>query len=367
MNLRRTSCHPLRTLFVSFTSVVLVGCGTVWAMEQASGSRIAPDALENAIEYSQHTGGQSLLVRQWGKTVHESYAEGSSLDTARKVFSITKSLAAMACFIAASEGWLDIDRPASDLLTEWKSDPVKRRITVRQLLNQTAGIASGFPSLYAPKLRDKSAQALRLPIVFPPGEQFDYGPAYFEALETLLSRLLEPRGWTVRRFIESRVLSPARAQAASEWRTDGEGNVYLSTGAQLTARGVAVVAGLILSEGRVAARRVFPSRFISEAAAGSSANRMYGLTLWNNQNTSRPAAQIVSIEGTLGREFSPAFWQEACLSLKAPDDLLAMAGSGGTRAYIVPSQGLVIVRFGSGSQFSDAAFLDLLFTRKENR
>jgi CubicO group peptidase (beta-lactamase class C family) len=336
-------------------------------MERASGSRLEPGALRKAIEYSHRTGGQALLVRQWGKTVHESYSEGFSPDTAHKIFSITKSLAAMACFIAVSEGWLDIDRPASDILTEWKSDPVRRRITVRQLLNQTAGIASGFPSLYAPKVRDKSAQALRLPIVFPPGEQFDYGPAYFEALETFLARLLAPRGWTVRQFIESRVLSPVRARAASEWRTDGAGNIYLSTGTQMTARGVAALAGLILSQGRVGTRRVFPSRFIGEVATGSSANRMYGLTVWNNQNASRAAAQIVSIEGTLGREFSPAFWQEACLSLEAPDDLLAMIGSGGMRAYIVPSQGLVIVRFGTGSPFSDAAFLDLLFTREETR
>lgn len=367
MNLRRTSCYSLRSLLVCFTSVAIVGGGTIQAMERASGSRLDPDALKKAVEYSHSTGGRSLLVRQWGKSVHESYAEGSHPKTTHKIFSITKSLAAMACFAAASEGWLDIDRPASDLLTEWKSDPVKRRITVRQLLNQTAGISSGFPSLYNPQLKDKSAQALRLPIVFPPGEQFDYGPAYFEALETLLSRLFEPRGWTSRRFIESRVLSPVRARVASEWRTDGAGNIYLSTGAQMTARGVAAVAGLILSEGRVATRRVFPSRFIGEAAIGSSANRMYALTLWNNQNASRPAAQVVSIEATLGREFSPAFWQEACLSLRAPDDLLAMIGSGGMRAYIVSSQGLVIVRFGTGSPFSDAAFLDLLFTRKENQ
>ncbi len=333
-------------------------------MERASGSRLLPDTLKKAVEYSERSGGQSLLVRQWGRTIHESYAGESNPNTSHKIFSITKSLAAMACFIAASEGWLNLDHPASDILMEWKSNPVKRSITVRQLLNQTAGISSGFPSLYAPRLKDKNARALSLPIVFPPGERFDYGPAYFEVLDTVLSRVLKPRGWTVRGFIESRVLAPVQARTAGEWRTDGAGNVYLSTGAQMTTRGVAAVAGLILSEGRLATRRVFPSRFIAEAASGSNANRMYGLTLWNNKNASRPSTQTVSIEGTLGCAFSPAFWQDACLSLSAPDDLLAMIGSGGMRAYIVPSQGLVIVRFGTSSQFSDAEFLDLLFARK---
>lgn len=332
-------------------------------MESPGGAMLRADAIRNAAEYSRSRNGHALLIRQWGKTLHESYGSGFGANTTQKVFSITKSLTAMACFVAASERWINLDESVADTITEWKKDPKKRTITVRMLLNQTAGISPGFPELYDRRIKDKGARAIRFPVVAIPGTQFDYGPAYFEILEVFLSRKLKPRGLTVQRFMETRVLMPVRAHADRAWHIDGSGNIYLSTGAQMTARGVAAVAGVVLSRGRAGLHTVFSSKFIAEAMQGSMANRMYGLSFWNNQNASRISARELSVEGTLGREFSPEFWQDACLSKNAPADLLAMVGSGGQRAYVVPSQGLVIVRFGSGGRFDDAEFLDVLFTR----
>ncbi len=63
----------------------------------------------------------------------------------------------------------------------------------------------------------------------------------------------------------------------------------------------------------------------------------------------------------LGEEWSPERWGRSSLSAVAPSDLIAMIGSGGLRCYVVPSRKLVIVRFGTGRGFSDAAFLGALF------
>lgn len=330
-------------------------------MESPSKSTLDPRAIQRASEYSQSRGGQALIIRQWGRTLHESYADGHDASHVHRVFSITKSLAAMACFAAAGEGWLSLDERVSDTIDEWKTHPAKRTITVRMLLNQTAGIAAGFPALYSPGLDNKATRAIRLPMVFSPGKQFDYGPSYFEVLEVLLTRKLASRGITARQWISSEVLAPAGAKAGPDWRTDGIGQAFLSTGAMLTARDVVAVANLMLNNGKASHRSVFPSRFVSEAIMGSLANRMYGLSFWNNQNATHPNANEVSVEAVLGRELSPEFWQTGCISRSAPDDLMAMMGSGGMRAYLVPSRGMVVVRFGNGGEFEDAEFLARLF------
>ncbi len=88
---------------------------------------------------------------------------------------------------------------------------------------------------------------------------------------------------------------------------------------------------------------------------------MYGLSFWLNANAARAEASALSIEGTLGQSRSPEEWSRSCISTAAPADLVAMVGSGGERCYIVPSRKMVIVRFGKGSNFSDAEFLRRLF------
>lgn len=332
------------------------------AMERPSSTGITPATIRAAAAYSQSQRGVSLIIRQRGVTLHESHAAETSANHAQCMLSITKSLAALACFAAVADGWLDLDEPVSRTIPDWKSNPSKRGITIRTLLDQSAGIRDGYRELYARGLRDKRRAALALPMRWSPGARFDYGPSYYEILEIVLSKKLATRGEpSLRRWIERRVLNPTGAQTADTWRTDGTGTIYLSTGTELSARGLLGVATMVASGGRSGLRQVVPRAFIAEAARGSAVNRMYGLGFWTNQNAARATAREVSVEGTLGQEFAPDFWREACLSTSAPPDLLAMIGSGGQRAYIVPSTGLVIIRLGAGGGFEDAEFLAKLF------
>lgn len=88
---------------------------------------------------------------------------------------------------------------------------------------------------------------------------------------------------------------------------------------------------------------------------------MYGLSFWLNRNARQQGAKPISVEETLGEEWTSDLWDRSSLSAVAPPDLIAMIGSGGIRCYVVPSQKLVVVRFGTGRGFSDAAFLSALF------
>lgn len=320
----------------------------ILAMASPRGSDVSLAVMESALRYSEKQGGHALLISQYGRIVHESYSPGFGAAEFHPVYSITKSLAALGCLSAVSEGRLDLDEPVANVITEWQGDARKKKITTRQLLDQTAGLSPGFPVLYAPGIKNKNQRAMRLPMVAGPGERFDYGPSYFEVIEELMRRKfpIPPRS-----FLESRVLSPAKASVAPGWQTDLVGNAYFSTGAAFTARGLAAMGQSI------------PRRF-PEIGRGSEANAMYGLGFWSNQAAGRADAQELSVERTLGQEFPAAFWGRSCLAKAAPPDLIAMIGSGGQRCYLVPSYGLVIVRFGKGSAFRDADFLNILFGRR---
>ena len=59
---------------------------------------------------------------------------------------------------------LDLDEPVSRTIESWRKDPRKARVTIRQLLDFSAGLAPGF-GLQQNDYGDRDRAALRLPLV----------------------------------------------------------------------------------------------------------------------------------------------------------------------------------------------------------
>src|SRR5437867_5087405 len=93
-----------------------------------------------AAKYSEGKRGFSMLVMQNGHTIFEHYANGGAVDGRWPIFSGTKSFWGIAALVAVGEGLFRLDDRVSDTITEWRSDPRKSQITVRQLLSATDGI-----------------------------------------------------------------------------------------------------------------------------------------------------------------------------------------------------------------------------------
>ncbi|PYL10693.1 MAG: hypothetical protein DME33_00010 [Verrucomicrobia bacterium] len=93
-----------------------------------------------AAKYSESKRGVSMLVLQNGRTIFEHYANGGSASGRWPIFSGTKSFWGIAALAAAHDGLFRLDDLVSDTIPEWKSDPRKSRITIRQLLDQTDGM-----------------------------------------------------------------------------------------------------------------------------------------------------------------------------------------------------------------------------------
>lgn len=307
-----------------------------------------------AAEYSESRRGTSMLVLQNGRTIFEHYANGGSAGGRWPIFSGTKSFWGIAALAAVHDGLFKLDDLVADTITEWKSDPRKSRITIRQLLSQIDGI-EGASFLQRPSIRDRNTMAIRLPTLAEPGTSFIYGPSHLQIFSELLRRKLGSRSTIA--YFEGHV-ADRLGLGRLNYKKDSLGNPLPATGFELTAREWARLGQLILGNGNYRWRQIAPANLLREALAGSQANPAYGLTFWLNQEA--PIGREADIERMLDFPWQNVQWNGVCICKDAPADMVVALGSHYQRLFIIPSLKAIIVRQGSEAKFSDAHFLRLL-------
>ena len=320
---------------------------------------IQPADCARAAKYSESRRGSAILVMQNGRTIFERYADAGSAKRRWPIFSGTKSFWGIAALAALQEGLFKLDDPVSDTITEWKNDPRKSQITIRQLLSQTDGIEAAS-RLQRPSIRDRNAMAIALPSLAAPGSAFIYGPSHIQIFTELLRRKL--RGRSLISYFEGRVANPLGLRDL-KYKKDARGNPLPATGFELTAREWARLGELAIGNGNYNRRQVVPSHVLREAFVGSQVNPAYGLTFWLNQEA--PNGREADMERMLDLPWQNARWADVCICKDAPADMVVALGSHYQRLFIIPSLKAVIVRQGSGGNFSDAQFLRLVLGRME--
>ncbi len=310
-----------------------------------------------AAKYSESKRGVSILVMQNGRTIFEHYVNGGSVRGRWPIFSGTKSFWGIAALAAARDGLFKLDDPVSDTITEWKNDPRKSQITIRELLNQTDGI-EGASRLQRPSIRDRNAMAIRLSAVAEPGSAFIYGPSHLQIFSELLRRKL--KGRDVISYFQARV-SDRLGLGRLNYKKDARGHPLPATGFELTAREWARLGELVLGKGSFHGRQIIPPAVLRDAFAGSQVNPSYGLTFWLNQQA--PGGREADMERMLDLRWQDTQWTNTCICKDAPADMVVALGSGYQRLFIIPSLDAIIVRQGSNAKFSDAHFLRLVLGR----
>jgi CubicO group peptidase (beta-lactamase class C family) len=326
---------------------------TFTTLPSALGEIRASDCAR-AAKYSESKRGVSMLVMQNGRTIFEHYANGGSVGGRWPIFSGTKSFWGMAALAAAHDGLFRLDDLVSDTITEWKSDPRKSRITIRQLLNQTDGI-EGASFLQRASIRDRNAMAIRLPVVAEPGTAFIYGPSHLQIFSELLRRKLKGRSTIA--YFEGHV-SDRLGLGRLNYKKDFLGNPLPATGFELTAHEWARLGELVLGNGKYGWRQIVPANLLREALAGSPANPSYGLTFWLNSQAAN--GREADLERLLDLPWQAVQWTDVCICKDAPPDMVVALGSHYQRLFIIPSLKAIIVRQGSEAKFSDAQFLRLV-------
>jgi CubicO group peptidase (beta-lactamase class C family) len=301
-----------------------------------------------------------MLVMENGRTIFEHYANGGSASGRWPIFSGTKSFWGIAALAAMHDRLFRLDDLVSDTITEWKSDPRKSQITIRQLLNQTDGIEAAS-RLQRPSIRDRNTMAIRLPSIAEPGAAFIYGPSHIQIFSELLRRKLKGRSTIA--YFEGHV-SDRLGLHRLNYKKDSLGNPLPATGFELTAREWARLGELVIGNGNYRGRQIVPADLLREAFAGSQANPSYGLTFWLNQQ-SRNLSGEADMERMIDLQWQNAQWTDVCICKDAPADMVVALGSGYQRLFVIPSLKAIIVRQGSNAKFSDAHFLRLVLGRIE--
>ncbi|TRO93628.1 beta-lactamase family protein [Glycocaulis profundi] len=316
----------------------------------AAGLGMDDPRCQQALDYSAGERGVAVLVLQHGDVICEGYARGDS-ETAHELWSGTKSFLGIMAAAAVADGLLSLDEPAALTLTEWAGDADRDTITIRHLLSMTSGHAGtiGRPPSYE--------AALNAELMAAPGERFVYSPVPSQIFGEIMRRKLIAAGQDGDpvAYLRARVLEPAGIDIGG-WRSGPDGHPLMPQGALMTARGWAAFGEFVRHSARSADTPLVDPDTFEELFDGSQANPAYGLSWWMARASS--AADPATASSDL-----PAHHETL------PDDLVFAAGAGDQRLFVVPSQGLVIVRLarldvaalmaGERGNWSDYAFLSL--------
>jgi CubicO group peptidase (beta-lactamase class C family) len=288
-----------------------------------------------------------FLVMKHGIIEYEDYARSVSPKQPLKIYSGTKSFSCAIATVAAQEGLLDLDESVAKTIDEWRDDPVKSRITIRQLLSLTSGLGENKWQLLIPTYN----RAVEANLKAKPGTAFKYGPTPFQVFGELMRRKLMPSKLSPLDYLQRKVFRPI-GLIVGKWRKGRDGNPLMPAGAFLTAREWAKYGELILNQGHWRGETILAEARLAECFKGSAANPGYGLSFWlPGKANGRGEHGAVTRENT-----------KKLLEVGAGEDITKAVGRGGQKLYIIPSEGLVIVhqadRWGLWRMgFKDADFL----------
>lgn len=302
-----------------------------------------------------------MIVWENGAVRFEKYYNGHSAKTPIHIYSGTKSFFGVLAAIGVEEGWLNLDELVAQTIEEWRQDPRKRQITIRELLNFTSGLESGFSQIYGRTSADKLTLSLGLQATRDHGTSFVYGPSHLQVFCEVLRRKLRKKGVTYEKVLRRKIISPLGIRIY-RWTEDAHGNVIPSAGMYLTGRDWLKFGVMVVRGGRWKNRQIVNTENLRRCFIGTRINPAYGLNFWLNGYASQADARVADVEEWLDREPMPVDWSRVCLSKAAPPDMVVALGSNFQRLYIVPSMQLVVEHLGKKEgKYRDDQFLSILF------
>ena len=316
----------MRTFIPSILLTLLLGGCAIGPARYAE-PPINEASLRSAAIYLNGYNGHAMLVYHRNKLVFEEYFNGWSADQPHRLASGTKSFSCGILAAAVEDGLIKLDEKVADTIVEWRDDPRKSQITIRQLLSLTSGIYGG-------STRERAPSYARAVVVanaeFTPGSRFQYGPIPHQIFGELMRRKLTNVNESVEAYVTRRILEPIGLEP-SYWVQDDEGNIRLPNGARMTAREWGKFGLLIQNQGRWQGRQIVPAKVLRECFVGTDANLSYGLSFWLREKIG---------------------W--------GPKDLVMARGRGKQVLYIIPSLELVVVQFAETRGFKEQQFLEEL-------
>jgi CubicO group peptidase (beta-lactamase class C family) len=280
---------------------------------------------------------KAIVIVKDGRIIAERYAEGYGIETPLRGFSVTKSVTSALIGILVREGKLALDRPAPVAVWQDPDDP-RHAITVDQLLRHTAGLALGsslqasLASALEPVNRmkfmtsDMAAIAEAAQLESAPGARWNYHDGNYLILSRLIRDAVGGTPADVVRFAERELFAPLGMRHVT-LQFDGAGTPEGSSEMLASARDWARFGLLYLDDGVAGGERILPAGWVAASATPTpSAFVGYGAGFWTNRGDS------------FGAKYRIAHgW---------PPDAFFAKGTIGQYVIVIPSERLVIARFG---------------------
>jgi len=316
-----------------------------WQTAQPAGQGMSAEKLQALQDSLAAKNTKALLVIRNDRIVWEWYAADHSATKTHYTASMAKALVGgVAVGVALTDGLLNLDDPAAKYIPEWKGDPLKSKITLRQLGSHSSGVEdaevdniiphdqlTGWKGDFWKRLpvpndpftvsRDKA------PVLFEPGSKSAYSNPGIALLTYCTTVALKDAPHKdVRTLLRERVMRPIGVPE-NEWSI-GYGQTSTVAGVPLvgswgggnyTARTAARIGRLMLRGGNWDGQQLLAEDAVREITSDAGFPGPWAIGWWTNNSGLYP---------------------------KLPKDAFWAAGAGNQILLVVPSLQLIAVRNG---------------------
>jgi CubicO group peptidase (beta-lactamase class C family) len=306
--------------------------------------------IGSRLEALKEANAHGVVITRHGRLVYEHYLAGTderigrspsevSFDAGTKhdIRSISKSVTSLLVGIALDRGLLtDLDAPVFSFFPEYDDlrTPEKDRMTLRHLLTMSSGFAWDERSVartnpsniyWQMGIAPRSDHfVLAQPLAAPPGEVFNYNTGTANLLGLILRKV---SGKRLDAFAKETLFDPLGIEDW-DWDYNAGFNPAAGSGLRLRPRDLAKIGELVLERGKWHGRQIVSSSWIED----STTPRLSGKgEIWD---FFRP-------EGITSYGY---LWWLGRFPPEHPErDMIAGAGYGGQRVFILPNLGAVVV------------------------
>ncbi len=298
--------------------------GDSWETIEPSSLNWCSDKVDDLISFVGEKNTKSLLILKDGKMVIEQYYDEHDQDAPWYWASAGKSLVSMLVGLAQDDGFIDINQSTRTYLGNgWTNTTANQeeQITIKSQLSMASGLDDGVEVV-------GSTQNCFEPSCF----QYLATPynrwAYHNSAYRILQNVLETATGQ-NKFSYTRSRLGDRIGMKGFWLN----YVYYSS-----ARDMARFGLLALNRGIWDTDTLLlnPTYFDAMISPSQSENPSYGYLWWLNGQS---AFQLPGVQLKINRMIIP----------EAPSDLFAALGKNDQKIYVVPSQGLVVIRQGESA------------------
>jgi len=292
---------------------------------------------------------KAVLVIHKGKLIAERYSADVNKKTPLLSWSTAKSITSLQASLLIKEGKLNLFKPAR--VPQWKepTDP-RHGITLDQLMRMSSGLEFNESygintdvSLMLSNEPDAGNYAASKTLEHPIDTHWSYSSGTTNIISGIIKRTIGGSFQDYYEYTQNKLFRPLGIYSAIS-ETDASDHFIGSSYFYASARDWAKLGQLMMQNGKWKGVQILPENWVqySSTATKTNLNNSYGAQFWLNRD---PEDQSLT-----------RFWPSV------PDDTYYMGGFQGQYVVMIPSENIIVLRFGFSNSGVDRGMNKLIST-----